>query len=199
MIRAIYFDFYSVWAPEKFSKYLALAQQKGPDISHDIEEAIKRYNFGIADPEFMTNTLKFKLDLPDLEPSEFEINEADISQVLIDFIRGLHAHFLKIGVFANLGKQEYDLLQSLNTKYQLFEVVTGPIKLGAPLLTQEAFAGALHAIGEPPETCLLITGDQQFGSMAAGFGLQTLQFQGFSHMQQTLSQLLATNTPSAGT
>lgn len=195
MIRAIYFDFYSVWAPEKFPKYLAMAEQKEPDIAHDIEEAIKKYNFGMADPEFMANTFKFKLDLSNVEPSEFEIREADISQALIDFIRGLHAHFLKIGVFANLGKQEYSLLQTLNLKYQLFEVITGPIKLGAPLLTQEAFAGALQAIGEPPETCLLITGNEQFGGIAAGFGMQTLRFEGFSNMQQALGHLLASNTP----
>lgn len=149
----------------------------------------------MADAEYMANTFKFKLDMPDIEPNVFELRETDISQGLIDFIRDLHGHFLKLGVFANLGQQEYTLLQNINAKYQLFEVITGPIKLGSSLLSQEAFAGALRAIGEPPETCLLVTGDPQFGSLAASFGLQTLRFQGFGNLKESLSQLLATNTP----
>lgn len=190
MIRAIFFDFYGVWAPEKFTTYLAQAQQQNPAVVPEIQAAIDKYYLGFSDIDLVVNSFKFKLNRTDIEREDFELKEERIAPGLIDFMRNLHAHFLKLGVLAKLGKQEYELLQTLNRRQQLFEVIAGPVTSGSPLLSRETFASALRDIGEPPETCLLVSNDRDYLAYAQGLGLQILVFESFEKLQQTLPPLL---------
>ncbi len=194
MIRAILFDFYNVWAPEKFSKYIAIAEQNSPELAREFRETINKYYLGLVNTEYIANKFKFKLNRTDIDPHEFKLDKSEISPSLIDFMRNLHSHFIKLGVLANLGTQEYDLLISLNAQYQFFEVITGPIVLGVPLLSHEALVKALQAIGEPPQSCLIVTGNVQYQQFATGFGIQTLHFEGFPKLKESLDQLLTNET-----
>ena len=112
-------------------------------------------------------------------------------------MRNLHGHFVKLGVLANLGQQEFKLLTDLNAHTQLFEVITGPLPLQmqAPLLSQDVFAAALQAIGEPPRSCLVVTGNPAYLSFAESLGITALPFEGFPKLQQTLEQLLTSEVP----
>jgi FMN phosphatase YigB (HAD superfamily) len=190
MVRAIFFDFYSVWAPDRLESYLEIARQQDPTVAAELQAVVDRYYFGELDIDYVADTIKFKLNRLDIGPDEFRLKETDISPRVIDFMRGLHAHFVKLGVLANLGKQEYELLNNFNNHNQLFEVVTGPIALQSPLLSQETFAKALQAIGEPPKSTLLVTGHEAYRQFAGRLGIATLQFKSFPELQRELDPLL---------
>ncbi len=197
MIRAIFFDFYGVWTPDIFSQYLAMAQESGPKVAGELEAIVGRYFQGEFTSEYVADNFRFKLSRPDIDTNQFTLRETDISPALTDFMRNLHGHFVKLGVLANLGMQENELLTNFNTHNQLFEVIAGPfpLKLKAPLLSQEVFAAALQAIGEPPRSCLVITGNTAYQQFAESLGITTLLFEGFPKLQQTLEQLLASEVP----
>ncbi|HEY5152748.1 MAG TPA: hypothetical protein VII55_02125 [Candidatus Saccharimonadales bacterium] len=192
MIRAIFFDFYSVWVPDIFSEYLALAEQHGPQVVADLADVVDKYFHGLVSTEYVADTFRFKLSRPDIDTSLFTLKEQDISPAVFDFLRNLHGHFVKLGVLANLGVQEYEILTNFNAHSQLLEVIAGPLpfKLKDPLLSQEVFVKALQAIGEPPRSCLIITGNPDYQAFANSLGISTLPFEGLPKLQQTLEQLL---------
>jgi len=191
MIRAMYFDFYGVWLPNRFADYIALAEQKSPELAVQLREVYQKYALGEEEPEFLANSIKFKLDMPAVTVDEFTLAHSDIAAGIIDFMRSLHGHFLKLGMLANLGKQEYNLLLQINAQYELFEAITGPVTTGAPLMSEETIGSALRQIGEPPESVLVVTGDQQFQQYAASLGMQTVIFAGVPNLQAYLAQALA--------
>src|ERR1700689_5262046 len=110
MIRAIFFDFYGVWTPDVFSQYLAEAQQQGPKVAGELEYIANQYFHGQVDVNYVADAFRFKLSRPDIDSSQFTLNETAIFPTIVDFMRNLHGHFLKIGILANLGTQEYELL-----------------------------------------------------------------------------------------
>lgn len=196
VIRAIFFDFYGVWLPDIFSEYLAQAQQRGPVVASELEAVVNKYFQGEASPTDVADNFRFKLSRPDIDTSQFTLQESDISPAVADFMRNLHGHFVKLGILANLGVQEYELLTSFNDHNQLFEVITGPLplQLKTPLLSQEVFVQALQAIGEPPRSCLVITGNEAYRQFAESLGIATLQFEGLPKLRQTLEEKLAEET-----
>ena len=198
MIRAIFFDFYGVWLPDPFSEYLESARQYGgPTVASELEAAVGQYFQGQVTPEYVADCFRMKLNRTDIQPQQFVLRESDISPAVTNFMRELHGHFVKLGVLANLGAQELRLLTDFNNHNQLFEVITGPLALGmnTPLLNQDVFARALQAIGEPPRSCLVVTGNETYLRFAQGLGLGALQFQGMPHLKQTLEDELAREVP----
>jgi hypothetical protein len=148
MIRAIFFDFYSVWVPDIFAEYMTQAQQRGPAVVGELQAIVDQYFFGEATPAVVAENFRFKLARPDIDEGQFTLREEDISPAVINLMRELHGHFVKLGVLANLGVQEYAILTDFNARNQLFEVIAGPLplRLRAPLLSQEVFAKTLQAI-----------------------------------------------------
>jgi FMN phosphatase YigB (HAD superfamily) len=197
MIRAIFFDFYSVWTPDKFGYYLALAEQSSPEIAKDLSDVVEQYYHGKVDLDFVASNFKFKLLDAKIDAEEFKVREADISPDIITFMRNLHSHFVKIGILANLGLQELDLLDTFNKHYQVFEVIASPLSLDtpAPLLSSDVYIKAMQQIGEPPQSCLLISGNLPYLEFAASLGLTTLQFEGLSKLQASLNQILSSEIP----
>jgi FMN phosphatase YigB (HAD superfamily) len=193
MIRAIFFDFYGVWTPDIFSEYLALAPQKGPKVVGELEHVVNQYFHGRVDAEYVADAFRFQLSRPDIDTAQFTLQEENIFPAIVDFMRDLHGHFVKLGILANLGRQEYRLLNNFNNHTQVFEVIAGPLPLQLPdlLLSKEVFARALQAIGEPPRSCLVITADTAYQEFAQSLGIATLAYEGFPKLRQTLDQLLA--------
>jgi FMN phosphatase YigB (HAD superfamily) len=193
VVRAIFFDFYGVWTPDIFSQYLALAQQQGPKVAGELEYIVNQYFHGKVDVEYVADSFRFKLSRPEIDSSQFVLSEAAIFPAIVDFMRNLHGHFVKLGILANLGTQEYELLNSFNQHNQVFEVIAGPLplKLAAPLLSNEVFAKALQAIGEPPRSCLVVTANLAYQEFARGLGIATIAYEGFPQLRQTLEQTLA--------
>jgi len=192
MIRAIFFDFYSVWVPDIFSDYLAQARQQGPAVADELQAVVDQYFHGEITADSVADSFRFKLSRPDIDAAQFKLSEADISPGVTNFMRNLRGHSVKLGVLANLGVQEYEILTSFNNHNQLFEVIVGPLplQLRAPLFSQEVFAGALQAIGEPPSSCLIVSGNAAYLQFAQSLGIQALPFAGLASLQQTLDQLL---------
>lgn len=197
MIRAIFFDFYSVWVPDIFSDYLSQAQQHGPIVESELQAVVDQYFRGEVTAEYVADSFRFKLSRPDIDSNQFTLNEADISPAVTNFMRNLHGHFVKLGVLANLGPQEYEILSDYNKRNELFEVITGPypMKLRTPLLSQEVFAKALQAIGEPPRSTLVVSGNTAYQQFAQSLGISALPFAGLPNLQQTLEQMLANEVP----
>ncbi len=197
MIRAIFFDFYSVWVPDIFTEYLNLAEQRGPEVAGKLEAVVEQYFRGTISIEEVAGAFRYQLSRPDIDNNLFVLRANDISPSLTDFMRNLHGHFVKLGVLANLGQQEYQILTDFNNRTQLLEVIAGPLplQLQSPLLSNEVFAKALQAIGEPPASCLVVTGNTAYQAFAASIGMDTLLFEGFPKLQQTLEQVLTSEVP----
>lgn len=193
MIRAVFFDFYGVWVPDRFGEYLAQAEELGPVIENELQGVVGRYFQGRATPAEVAQEFRTKLNQADIDVEQFTLLESEISPVVGDFMRELHGHFVKLGVLANLGAQEYRLLSDFNQHNQLFEAIVSPYSLGlnTPLLSQEVFAAALQAIGEPPQSCLAVTGNESYKKFAESLGITTMQFQGLPSLRQILEQELA--------
>jgi FMN phosphatase YigB (HAD superfamily) len=193
MIRAVLFDFYGVWLPDIFSTYMGEAQQHGPEAVAELEQAINQYFHGMIDVQEIAGKFRFKLSRLDIEASQFVLDERSISPAIVDFMRELHGHFVKLGVLANMGTQELRILNSFNERNQVFEVIAGPLAFHSdkPLLSQEVFAQALQTIGEPPKNCLVVTGNPVYQSFATGIGMTVLPFQGFPALRQELDRLLS--------
>jgi FMN phosphatase YigB (HAD superfamily) len=194
MIRAIFFDFYGVWTPDIFSEYLALAQQSGPKVAGELEYVVNQYFHGQVDTTYVADAFRFKLSRPEIDSAQFTLSEQAVFPTIVDFMRNLHGHFVKLGILANLGVQEYQLLNGFNVHNQVFEVIAGPLplRLNSPLLSQDVFAQALQAIGEPPRSCLVVTASPDYQSFAQSLGITTIAYEGFPKLQQTLDQLLTT-------
>jgi FMN phosphatase YigB (HAD superfamily) len=196
MIRAILFDFYGVWTPDRFSQHLAMAQQHNPAVALEIQQAIEKYYEGLVDiawlAEYISSSFRFKLNNTTVDPRIFTLRPTDVSPALVKFMRDLHGHFLKLGVVANIGKQEYELLNTFNGTYQLLEIIIGSLTIGGSVLSNEAFTKALQDIGEPPDSCLVVTGNDAYQQFAESHGLQVLRFAGFPRLRETLFQLIAT-------
>ncbi len=98
MIRAVFFDFYSVWTPDKISLYLAMAQQNGPDVYKELSDIVEDYYHGKVDITYLTDCFSMKLGHPDININQFIMLESDISPEILEFMRNLHGHFLKLGI-----------------------------------------------------------------------------------------------------
>jgi FMN phosphatase YigB (HAD superfamily) len=197
MIRAVFFDFYSVWAPDRFSYYLANAQLNGPEVFKSLYDSLEQYYHGQLDVDQIAETFRYKLGHPDITSSALTLSEASISPEIVNFMRSLHSHFLKIGMLANLGAQEDKIIRAFNDHNQLFEVIASPLSVGsnATLLSREVFGKAIQAIGESPSSCLYVSGNPYYLAYAANFEIQTLQFGGLPQLQETLNQMLAKDIP----
>lgn len=195
MIRAVLFDFYGVWLPDIFNNYLGEAQQSGPQAVSELEQVVSQYFHGLTDIQEVAGKFRFKMSRLDIEASQFLLDERSISPAIVDFMRELHGHFVKLGVLANLGNQELKILNSFNERNQVFEVIAAPLAFHSdkPLLSNEVFAQALQAIGEPPNNCLVVTGNANYQAFASSLGMTVLPFQGFPKLRQELDQLLSSD------
>ena len=192
MYRAILFDFYGVWGPDNFAAYLSQAEKLDPELAKEIDDIYRQYFSRLINIEEVIRGINYKFRLYGVvvNPTELVLNEQAFPEDIIHFIQYLHGHFMKVGVLANLGRQEYHLLEDLQAKYDLFDTVTGPDKTGKPLLSRETFAVALQDLGEPPEDCLVISGSKQYISFAKSLGMQTHKFEGFPKLIETTRQEL---------
>lgn len=192
MIRAIFFDFYGVWLPDVFAEYLAEAQQLGPQVSDELVSAVSQYYHGEMSLSDLAGKFKFAMDRPDIDAEKLLLDQRNISPAIVSFMRELHEHFVKLGILANLGVQEYKLLEDFNATNQVLEVIAGPLPFHSPqpLLSQEIFGQALHAIGEPPESCLIVTGNATYQHFAENLGIRVMPFAGFPRLREDLNQIL---------
>src|SRR5206468_7546924 len=196
MIRAVFFDFYSVWAPDKLAYYLAYAQLYNPDAYKELYDLVEKYYRGETDINNLADTFRYRLGHTDITASVFQMNENNISPQIIEFVRSLHGHFLKVGILANLGRQEFELLNGFNERNQLFETIASPMSLNikSPLLNRDVFVAALNGIGEPPESTLIISGNPYYLAFAANLGVNTLMYDGLVNLQTSLPPLLSADT-----
>lgn len=192
MIRAVFFDFYSVWTPDKLDFYRAKAELMGPVVAKEVSELIENYYHGQGDIEFVANRLKALLLDYSIKSDQFKLYSSDISQTIIDFIRRLHEHFLKVGILANLGNQELKLLQEFDSQNQLFEVIASPLsfKTNAPLLSESIFAQAHQIIGEAPQSSLYVSGNLDHLQFAANFNIQVHQYEGLTKLSEAIFKLI---------
>lgn len=195
MIRAVLLDFYGVWAPDRFGDLIAAAEQKfgyGSDETNQLVLLLEKYYHGEASLDEITGAFRIKLERPDIDATTFSLHENDISPAVASFMRGLHEHFVKVGILANLGEQEYQLLQQFNQHNQAFEMIGGPLPFitSAPLLSQDVFSQALNTIGEPPKSCLAVSGNDAYLNFAQSLGISTIKFEGFPKLSQALAQMI---------
>ena len=195
MVRAVIFDFYGVWVPDVLGGYVESEQD--PSLKQLLANEVAAYYQGRNDLEHIAGTLKFKCNRFDVDVNKMTLRETDIGAELVTFLRNLHGHFLKLGVVANLGVMENELLKNFNAHQQLFEVIASPLSLNLflPLLSEEFFAAALQTLGEPPKSCLAISGNAEYRQFAESIGMQSLPFEGLPKLEQAINNILLSDTP----
>ncbi len=189
MIRALIFDFYSVWVPDKFESLVMAANDKSKITGEQSKNALEQYYAGSIDLEHLIEFFRVSVNM-DISLADFKLDPKDISPRIIDFFRTLHMHFFKLGVVGNMGRQDYDLLLDIDRQFHQFEVISCPLEAQVPLLSKDMFVNVLRAIGEPPQNCILVSGHQEFLDFAASFGLQTVAYEGFPKLEKTIMPLL---------
>lgn len=192
MIRAVLFDFYGVWAPDILSDYLVEAKVRGWDAEEELRKQVQQYFQGKTGPNEIAEAFRYNLRRPDIANDQFTLHEEAVYPAIVTLMRGLHSHFLKVGILANLGVQEYKLLSDFNAHNQVFEVIGGPLafQMDKPLLSQEIFARALQTIGEPPQSTLVVSSNQEYLDFARNLGIVTLPYQGYDKLLPALEEAL---------
>jgi FMN phosphatase YigB (HAD superfamily) len=192
MYRAILFDFYGVWGPDTFGFYIERAQREAPELVPEVQEVIHNYFLGLSDIKEVADSIHYKFNIRgiNMDTSDLYINENSASPEIIRFIQYLHGHFIKVGMLANLGKQERRLLTNLQQQFNLFDTITSPEALGLPLLSPEVFAKALNDIGEPPQDTLVISSNPGYLEFAQKYGIGTMKFEGFPKLVEDLKKMI---------
>jgi FMN phosphatase YigB (HAD superfamily) len=196
MYRAVLFDFYSVWGPDRLSEYHRQLQDLDPEAAETVSKQIQQYYAGLSDMQELVDSLRFKFKVlgKAVEPNDLLLTEENISPQIIQFIQYLHGHFLKVGVLANLGKQERKVLETIHQKYDLFDTITSVDSPDTALLSQQTFSRALYDIGEPPEGCVVVSGHEDYLQFAASIGLGTIRFEGFPALMANIEQVINPQT-----
>lgn len=189
MIRALIFDFYSVWVPDKFEPLVATAYSQSQVVGEQAREALRQYYSGSIELEHLVEFFRVSSGA-DISVADFRLDTKDISPKIIDFFRTLHLHFFKLGVVGNMGRQEYDLLLDIDRQFHQFEIITCPLEAQVPLLSQDMFVKVLQTIGEPPQNCILVSGHQEYLDFAGSLGLQTVAYEGFPKLEKAIMPLL---------
>jgi FMN phosphatase YigB (HAD superfamily) len=200
MVKAIFFDFYSVWAPDKIQAILDEAKAVGAPETMAMTGLVDRYYHGELNLARLAYSLKFKLGSSNSEEASLALHGSDISPDLVNFMRALHGHFVKLGILGNLGFMELSLLYQLNSSAQpLFEAIVSPLSLSSPqsLLSQEVFNQASQTIGEVPGACVAVSGHDNYLAFASSFGMQTIKFTDLAQLEISLANLLAKDIPSS--
>lgn len=176
-----------------FAEHLAEAQQLGPAIADELYGLVRRYFVGQATADEVASAFRYRLSRPDIDTAQFMLRENDVYPAITDFMRGLHGHFVKLGILAELGPPELQLLNDFNQHNQVFELIASPLslQLSQPLLSNEVFDAALKAIGEPTRSTLVITANPNYLSFAQSLGIGTLAYQDFPKLQRDLEQVLS--------
>jgi hypothetical protein len=161
-------------------------------------DTLEQYYRGKINLDQLTEVFRYRLGHPDITSEALKLSESSISPRIIEFMRGLHGHFLKIGIMGNLGTQEYQLLSAFNNNNKLFEIVASPmsLRLDSPLMSRAVFDATLKTIGEPADSCLLVSGNPYYLAFASSMGLYTLQFEGLGKLEESLNRMLTSETPS---
>jgi hypothetical protein len=198
MIRALFFDFYSVCAPDTIGALLNEAKTLQPQVSAELEDIVNQYYHGVIDVSRLVAAFKLKLGRADISEASFLLRESEAMPVVIRDLRSLHGHFLKIGILGNMGTMELDYLKRFEATHALLEAIVSPLSLGSaqPLLSPEVFGAALQAIGEQPDSCVAISGHDEYLAFAASHGLLTIKFEKMTQLMGTLTELLDRDTPS---
>jgi FMN phosphatase YigB (HAD superfamily) len=193
MYRAVLFDFYSVWGPDRLAEYHRQLQELDPEAADTVAKQIDQYYAGLSEMQEIADSLRFKFKIlgKAVEPNDLLLGEENISPQIIQFIQYLHGHFLKVGVLANLGKQERQILDTIHQKYDLFDTITSVDTPGVALLSQETFSRALYDIGEPPESCVVVSGHEDYLQFAASVGMGAIRFEGFPALMANINQVIS--------
>lgn len=196
MYRAVIFDFYSVWGPDRLATYLQRLKELDDKSAATVEHQIAQYYNGLSDMQELADSIRFKFKVlgQEVNADDLLFNEQSISPQIIQFIQSLHGHFLKVGVVANLGKQERTALEATQQQYDLFDTITSADEPGTTLLSQETFGRALYELGEPPEACLAVSGHEDYLQFATSIGIGTMRFEGFPKLMASIDQII--NSPS---
>lgn len=190
MLRAIFFDFYGVWVPDLFMDIILDTKRSDEELSQELQKLLNQYYVGLTSLENLVGSFKVRLNRPDLDVASFELQESHISPEAIQFIQFLHSHFIKVGILASVGQPESKLLHTLDSKYMLFENITDTYTLGSQLLTKEVFVEAFRGIGEPRDSCLIVTGNDAYQKFAEKFGIKTLRYSGFPNLKTIVANIL---------
>jgi FMN phosphatase YigB (HAD superfamily) len=188
MIKAIFFDFHTVWKPDRLAYYLAMAEQYGPEVYESLYEIVEKYYHGAVQLEYVCDAIRIRLGQADVTVDQFKTTEADIAPSIVKLIQNLRAQYIKVGILANLGADEFDLLAKYTLANNVFDTVVCPISLSTPetLLSKEVFEGALRAIGEPPEQTMIISGNPYMVQFAASFNIYTMHFEGLNKLENNI-------------
>jgi FMN phosphatase YigB (HAD superfamily) len=199
MYRAILFDFYGVWGPDTFAFYVERAQREAPDLTAEIQSVVNNYFLRLSDIQEVADSIHYKFNMRGIEmdTKDLYLPQNAASPEIVRFLQYLHGHFIKVGILANLGRQERAVLEDIQRQFDLFDTIMSPDTLGMPLLSPDVFAKALQEIGEPPQDCLVISASDDYLAFAASLGLKTLKFEGFPKLVEAIRQQLEAGAPGA--
>jgi len=199
MVKAIFFDFYSVWVPDKLQAVLDEAKARGASEADAMTQLTQQYYHGEVNLTTMAFNLKFKHGSTNFDEASLNLHESDISPDLVNLARALHGHFVKLGILGNLGFMELGLLYEFNSAQSLFEAIVSPLSLSLkrPLLSKEVFTKATQTVGETPDSCVAISGHDDYIAFASSFGMQTIKFTSLTQLADDLVRILAKDIPTS--
>ncbi len=190
MIKAVIFDFYSVFRPDLFEDFIQQAKNFSFDESGRVIDELNNYYLGISDINDLTDAIHIIFKSKEIKTTQLIMDKLTIPESFINLTHKLHTHFIKIGIAGNIGKQEIKFLNRFNEQNHQFDLIAGPLNYGELLLSQKFFEEYLYEIGEPPENCLLISGHRDYINFCKDLGMKTYIYDNFNELQLDIFNLL---------
>ena len=173
MLRAVIFDFFSVFREDIYQEFLDSAAGISDDVKSQVETALNNYYQGITSMKSLRSDLEIIYRTHDIPTEELLIEKLNIPDEFVNITKKLHMHFLKVILAGNFGEQEKKLLETFNNETKQFDSIITPANYGELLTSNKFFEGMLNEIGEPPQNCILISGHEDYINFASSIGMVT--------------------------
>ena len=190
MIRAVIFDYYSVFRPDYYESFVEKAKDLSVEESKMIQTEINNYYLGLSDIFKLIDAIQITFKTRSIPITQLIIDHLSIPESFIKLTKKLHEHFYKVCIAGNLGSQEIQYLNRFNEQTKQFDIIAGPLNYGESLLSEAFFESFLNELGEPPHNCLLISGHSEFIKFCKNIEMETYNYDNFNKLNKDILKIL---------
>ena len=193
MIRAVVFDYYSVFRPDSYETFIEKAKELSAQERQLIQDEINNYYLGVSDIFKLIDAIQIIFKTRSIPVTQLMIDHLSIPESFVKLTKELHEHFYKVSIAGNIGSQEVEYLNRFNNQTKQFDIIAGPLNYGQPLLTEGFFESFLNELGEPPQNCLVISGHENYIDFCNKIGIRTYSYKNFDQLSSDVFQILGIN------
>ncbi len=192
MIKAVIFDFYGVFVVDGSRILIERARKINESIAKELENVMKQHSYGLVDIDYVKDSFKIKLGLPDEEISDYFSSSKKLDERVIQFVGSLRAKSLKTGLLSNTGGDVITRYMVQGHVSSLFDALVLSYEVGLIKPNPEIYLMMAKRLGLQPADCLMIDDNQDNVDGALAAGMKAIKYTDFESMLQAIAHEMAT-------